>query len=1037
MRTPITYILFFLSGTTALVYELVWVRELIFVFGGTTYAITTVLVAFMAGLGLGSVLAGRMCHRLDRPARVFGYLEIGIGVYAVLVPTLLGLAEPAYRAVYPVVQNQPLLLALIRFCLSAPIMLLPATMMGATLPVMVRYVTLGGGIPGRSVGSLYGINTLGAVMGVILAGFFMLPTLGLKVTTWLAASVDVSVGILAIAILGRERVVAVVKKVQAAASGARSPVAQTTLSSAARWTILVGYAASGFAAMVYQLTWTRALIMALGSSTYSFTCILAAFILGLALGSLAIAWFVDRYRNPIIAFGVLELLIGVVAVLIVPINMQIPYWAEALVENYKANYNLLLAWQFLLIIAITFIPTFLMGAIFPLVIRALAGENDDAGAVTGRAYGVNTIGTILGSFLGGFVLIRSDVLGVQNAIIFASVLNGLVGAALLMAGSRRSVPLVRRLAAPLAALVLIPVIGLGAGRWDPLLLSSGVFLARGKVADFIKNRELLFHADGVDLTVTVDRRPTGMWGETRSMRVNGKPDASTTLMDMTNFMLLGHLPALLGPEGKTACVIGLGSGLTVNSLACDPAYDTIDCIEISEEVIDAAAYFNDYTNDVLVSDPRVQMIRADGRNHLLLTDEVYDLIISQPSNPWLAGVSNLFTDEFFGLCHDRLADDGLLAVWLQGYTMSPRDFDMVVRTLFARFEHVSIWQLWVDDYLLLASRKPLQIDMAEFERRFSVPAVRRDLYRIGLWQPAQLLGRYVASDAPLSEAVRAAPVHTDDNALLEFSAPRHLYESGSGRIAEELEQLQSSVVDDLQIDTSGPHGAALAREIESVVYGRLARSRAERQFTDDQAFEEVSYMLDAYLRDRSHLALFMFLQGAAGTMPEQPPNVGELKHTIRRLRPPVFVAKTGASSLEIAALLRTRSARAAQRGQWVLAAQDLIDSRRFEPDHPDTEASLGRILLRANQIPALLEPLEELLAADPNDAMANYVRAVLAAEAGDLDTALKHLERALATGRVDPDQVRQDDRLGPLKDDPRVREILEKYERTPETQQSP
>ena len=1031
MGSLVTYLLFFLSGTTALVYELVWVRELVFVFGGTTYAITTVLVAFMAGLGLGSVLAGRVSPRLERPARVFGYLEIGIGVYAVLVPFLLSLALPAYRAIYPSVSDQPWLLAMIRFALSAPIMLLPATLMGATLPVMVRHVTHHGGALGQSVGQLYGINTLGAVLGVVLAGFLLLPAVGLNLTTWLAASVDVLVGVLAISILGGAHVTARPEAPSGKPRDEAPHVITRGTHPALYWTVLVGFALSGFAAMVYQITWTRALVMSLGSSTYSFTCILAAFILGLALGSLAIARFVDRVRNPAAAFGVLELLIGVVAVFIVPINMSIPYWAEVIVQSYKSNYSMLLAAQFLLIIAITFIPTLLMGAIFPLVIRTLATSQDDAGAVTGRAYGVNTIGTILGSFLGGFVLIRSDVLGVQNSIIFASVLNGLVGAALLAWSAGPTATLLRRLGPAVVSMGVILAIGLGVGRWDPAVLSSGVFLARQSVADFIKTREVLYVAEGADLTVTVDRgtdTPTSYV----SMRVNGKPDASTGVSDMTNFMLLGHIPALVAPPEGDVCIIGLGAGLTLASTASHADYERIDCVEISSEVIEAAEYFADVTNHVVRDDPRVNMIRADGRNHLLLTDRKYELIVSQPSNPWLAGVSNLFTREFFQLCNDALTDDGVLAIWLQSYTMSQRDFNMIVRTLNDEFERISLWQLWASDYMLLASRTPHDIDLADFARRFNAPAVRLDLYRIGVERPAHLLGRYATTGDRLRELVSDAPIHTDDNALLEFSAPRYLYIQQSDSIAVALDRLQGSIFDDLVSDATPPT-PLLRRETESVVAARRALFEAKQRFPAvEQQADALRYLLDVYRESPFDVNLYEALRGAAESMPTQPPSVGALKHEIETIQQPLFVPPAGATLADVVRFHVIRGADAMTRGHWGDAAFDLLEARRFQPEHPQVQALLGRVLMRAGAVPEVRERLDRMLSEHPTDPLANYVAAAVACQSGDLELMYKHLDAALATGQINPTDVIKDPKLDGCKDDPRFAALVEQYRRDDE-----
>ncbi len=267
--------LFFISGAAGLVYELVWVRELVFVFGGTTYAITTVLVAFMAGLGLGSYLAGRIAQRFARPGFVYAALEMAIGLYALLVPLLLRWLEPAYRVLYAQLADSPWLLNVVRFALSAAVLLIPTTCMGATLPILVRHITLEGGKTGRSVGLLYGINTAGAVVGTLAAGFWLLPWLGLLHTTWTAAAANIGIGLFAALVLktmpgnavARRPKPAAVKPVPAASDRGAGAAALPTLAPAWRALALVGFGISGFAAMVYQITWTRALVLLVGSST--------------------------------------------------------------------------------------------------------------------------------------------------------------------------------------------------------------------------------------------------------------------------------------------------------------------------------------------------------------------------------------------------------------------------------------------------------------------------------------------------------------------------------------------------------------------------------------------------------------------------------------------------------------------------------------------------------------------------------------------------------------------------------------------------
>lgn len=1041
MRNMLLYVFFLLSGAAGLIYELVWVRELVFVFGGTTFAITTVLVAFMGGLGLGSYGAGRLATRLTRPGRVYGLLEIAIGVYALAVPLLLSLAEPLYRVLYPVGANAPWLLNLFRFLISALILLVPTTCMGATLPVLVRQITLQGIGLGHSVGRLYGLNTLGAVLGVLLAGFVLLPGVGLITATRVAAALNLVVGVSALVLFARpvpalqgDPARRPAKKRPETAAAGEIPV-----SAGLRRLLLVAFAVSGFAAMVYQLAWTRALVLSVGSSTYSFTCILAAFILGLAVGSLLVARWVDRWRNPALVFGVLEILIGLMAVMIMPLHGQLPYWVESLIRSYRENFGVLLRSQFMLIIAITCVPTLLMGAIFPLATRALARAGEEPAKVTGRAYAINTVGTIAGSFLAGFVLIRSAVLGVQNTIVLASVLNGLAGMLLIVGAgvgptSGWGVAVRRRGVPALPLVIAIPLVAWLAGRWDQRLLTAAPFLQRGAVADFIERHRVLYFEDGVDVTAAVlqDREdPDGL-----VLTVNGKPDASTNETDTATMLLIGHLPALIGPADGDVCVIGLGSGLTMSALSRYPDFKRFDCVEISDVVIEAAEYFAPFTYNVLSAEPRLRMIRGDGRNHLLLSDATYQVIVSQPSNPWLAGVANLFTREFFELAQARLTPDGRLAVWLQGYALAEGDFRMIVRTLLEVFEHVSLWNVSADDYMLIGSLQPLRIDARAFAERMRPDGLRADLYRVGVHDPAQLLGRFVATEAPLRAWTADAPSHTDDNALLEFSAPRYLYAGQGGAIAEALTVQQQPISGTIVEPATASD--ELAAGVANVRAARAEHTACRAALARGDRVAAVQHLVEGYRRDPSSIELYrriISVRVAIRRALERNPGDAALQSLAAQLAgldPPPVVPARGLSLERIAELLRSTADQAARSGKWTRAADYMRQAWRLEPAHRQTALNLSEILMRGGQTNEAGDVLDEYLAEHAGDGEVCYRRGVLFVQAGQARSAIPLLECALRSGQFTAPVLAADPLLEPLKADPEFRQLLDRHAAGPD-----
>jgi spermidine synthase len=922
LQRGLAYLFFLLSGATGLVYELTWTRELIFVFGGTTYAITTVLVAFMGGLGLGCYIAGRYAARITAAGRAYGILEILIGLYALAAPLLLAQAEPLYRALYPLVSDSPGALTAVRFLVGALVLVIPTTMMGATLPILVRHVA---GAGRAEVGLLYGVNTLGAFCGTVLAGFVLLPALGLTVTTRVAAAANLIIGVLAATLLRPVAPLAAVEMARIEAGGGDAGL---------RRAVLISFALSGFAAMVYQIAWTRALVQALGSSTYSFTCILAAFILGLAVGSLIASGISERVARPAVVAGWVQIAVGVSAVLLAPLYGFVPLWAHWLVTNYVGNYEFLVTMQFVTALAITLLPTLLLGAMFPLVVRATDGG--DRSAAAGRAYAVNTLGTILGSLLAGFVLIRSQVLGAQMSINAAALLNAAAGAWLVVRGRPADQPVLRQALPALAGTIVVAAAASLAGAWDPMYMAAGPFRVGVDPVAAKAAQELVYVADGPDLTVAVTRVRND--ADTLSMTVNGKADASTGIGDMCTQTLLGHLPLLATPGAKSVCVIGLGSGMTLAAAARDPRLERLDCVEISEEVIVAAEFFRDFTYDVVHADPRVRLLPADGRNHLALTDATYDVIISQPSNPWIAGVANLFTREFFELVDRRLAAGGRFGMWLQGYGTSLENFRTVVRTVAERFPFITLWELSRNDYALIVAREPFVLTREQLEQTLRQPPVRTDLARVGYGRLHHLLARFVAASPATQTWAGPGPIHTDDNALLEFSAPRQLYAGQDLQIFDSLEPLQVSPLGTIVRVGDSPADAELKLRVEAAIAARAARFVAVRKMRSGGApLDRVRAGLAILESCPGDIEAWMDARNTAGEITRRQPAVARLPETqalfeaLQHARGPLLPDRRGVTLDEFIALLNRAAEEAEKRGASAAAESYRAEAREFAP----------------------------------------------------------------------------------------------------------
>ena len=427
---------FFASGAAGLVHEIAWSRLLRLVMGNTTFTITTVLCAFMGGLALGSYWGGRIIDRRNDPLRVFAILECTIAIYCLILPLLIDIAEPLYRIVYQSYQQTQTtfyVLSLIRFAICGALLLIPATFMGATLPVLSRFFVQSSDRVGLSVGTLYAINTFGAVLGVAMTGFVLIPALGVTKTIYLACTLNALVGIIGYWL--HRQTLSWAKKTHATQTPASTtqvdpPDFTSRYGRHALTILLIGYGVSGFAALAYEVAWSRILSMMIGSSVYAFSMMLTAFILGLALGSMIFARFVDRLKDPMFTLAIIEVGIGLSALAVVPVFGELPFWVTHMLSRIGDSFWLRQWSQFGLVIGIMLVPTILMGAAFPLASRIMIQSSSTVGRSIGSLYGCNTLGSILGTFLAGFVLIPS--LGLQDTILLAVTANVMVGCAFIL-----------------------------------------------------------------------------------------------------------------------------------------------------------------------------------------------------------------------------------------------------------------------------------------------------------------------------------------------------------------------------------------------------------------------------------------------------------------------------------------------------------------------------------------------------------------------------------------------------------------------------
>ncbi len=785
---------FILSGFSSLIYEVVWTRMMVLIFGATTLAISTVLTVFMGGLALGSLVFGRTVKRWGNPLLVYALLEVVIGVYGLFIPWILPYLVPVYQMVWEVFHYNFYVFCLLRFVLVGAILLVPTTLMGATLPVLSQLFSKRSNEAGRSLGMLYGFNTVGAVAGSFSTGFIFLPSLGVEHSTWVAVLANFLVGALAILswkIGGvSERTLTIIREDDVDTAPHIIPGFQLTHRTAA--IVLITFALSGFSAMVYEVTWSRTLSLILGSTIYAFSAMLTTFLVGLALGSLISAFIVQRLTRPLFALGSLQIAIGVSAFATLSLMGQLPYLFVAFYKDGLPS----ISWLPILWFGISFLtmllPTLFLGALFPLVVRLLQGYVQEIGKLAGDVYSVNTLGAILGSFSAGFILI--PVIGIQLSVLSALYLNLVLGVTLLLmhyslqnnySGAAGSLKMPRwSLVSVILALgILMAFIK---PTWDSRIMTSGVFLhlpehverlnkqgRQGFNESLSKDREVLFYKEGIAATVMVEKDPE--FGV--SLIINGRREAGDKFLRTE--VLLAHLPFLLSPQSnpEQALIIGWGSGATAGSVTQFPVKRVV-AVELETAILEATRFF-DQSNHQPLNDPRVEVVVNDGRNYLLATPEKFDVIISQPSLPWIAGASNLFTEEFFRLGAARLNEGGIFCQWLSETAISAEDVQSVVKSFSAAFRTVWIFRTVPGDIILLGSTQEPGIDPDRIKALLSRPQISADLNRIGILDPYDLMSLYLFGSGQVESFTAKAVANTDDNAYIELFGPMHYYVASS------------------------------------------------------------------------------------------------------------------------------------------------------------------------------------------------------------------------------------------------------------------
>ena len=757
--------LFLVSGAAGLIYEITWTRIFGEVFGNTVFAVSTVLTAFMLGLALGSWLLGRIADRLARPLKLYALLELAIGLYALIFPSILSITDVFYHWFFQSFHPGFYPLSLVRFVLSVVILLLPTALMGGTLPVLSRLWASSGGQSdethaGQSVGLLYAINTFGAVVGCFLSGYVFIRLLGVSRTVYVAAAANILAGLVA---LGLSRFSAKPLGNQHKQSARRSRKNKRKSKSVSevleqpddkRRLVLAAVAVAGFCALALEVLWTRVLLFVLETSVYAFTCMLTCYILGIALGSFLCSRLpLGKMKKPVFALGLVEFLIGLSVLLSIALLGRL-----GLIDYYLLNkWRMSGLWQeaalhFLDALIILLLPTILMGAAFPLAVEICARTSKGVGQRVGEVYACNTVGCTIGSFVAGFILI--PLFGLRDSFLI------ILGIQLFLAVAVINGSEVRR------TTVGMPAIALSAA----ILLVSVLYIPRDVFLRTINTyhhpSKIVYMKDDATGTVTVHDLPDG----DRLIAVDGVNVAGMDLMLRTTQKLQAYAPLLVHEKPQKVLQIGFGSGETCG-IGLAFGVEQYSIAEICPGIFKAGTFFEEI-NRGSYKDPRLRKIIMDGKNFVKLTDDKFDIIMNDSTYPGTTGSSALYTYDHFKQCREHLRDGGVLSCWVP-LDLRLEDFAIIVRSFQAAMPHSSLWM--VNNCLnkhavLMGTLLPTQIDFQRIKKLMERPDIAADLGEINVHSVYEFLDCFVVYQEGLQRIGGDGLLNTDDKPFLEFGA---------------------------------------------------------------------------------------------------------------------------------------------------------------------------------------------------------------------------------------------------------------------------
>lgn len=731
-------VLFLASGFSGLIYQVAWARLLEHIFGVTTFATSAVLGAYFGGLALGGWVGGAIADRRSG-LRTYGFVEIALGVSAAAVPSLLAALPHVYRGLYPLVAEHTPTLVAARFLLSFAALLVPTSLMGMALPILVRALAERDHEIGEKLPSLYGWNTIGSVLGALFTGYVLIGFFGLGWTLTVAVALNVGIGMIAIW-MSRDPSASTRHEAPERPS-LRAHAESSVLRGPQRAALAVTFC-SGFAALGYEVVWLRVLSALSDHRTHTFSAVVAVVLLGIGLGSFAARVINRRGGHSARQLSAIQAGLGLFGVLWLPLIVALSGAGAALAggettSQGKVDVPMVVA------LLLTLAPCALMGIAFPLAVQVYTEGREDLGRSVGSVYALNVVGAMLGSVLTGFFILPA--LGAQHALSALSTLNFLAAALCLSP----SVPGFRRV--PLLAAGTAMVVAVGLTAYAPGGLFETLF------SQAYPGMTILESHEDIEAAVTVARR-----GPRTSMYINGAHQANDDPEMIRLHRLLGLVPALVHPKLNDALVIGMGGGATSGQIAA-LIERQLTIVELSPSVVEAARTFAPHNQQVLDSQ-RVRVIIADGRNFLLLNDDRYDLIAADTISPLHAHSGQLYSRDYYELMASRLRDGGFVLQWVDE-SLQEHEQRIIMRTFVRALTHVIMWNK--GGRLLLGSNQPIVIDRDRIVERLTAEAAD-GLALQGIADINQFLTGFTLAGAALRRELGSGPIITDDRPYNEY-----------------------------------------------------------------------------------------------------------------------------------------------------------------------------------------------------------------------------------------------------------------------------